>query len=570
MPTSGTALRSLAVKTQIGWGVGMNTTVALAAGIGVLQRPMKQVEHEKTAGMGYDGEPVEAYEPSIPLKVSKDQTMVPPVSTTMKCIISLAALYFATYAAKLILETLNEAGIVEREKEEKCMALAKETVFFVPMLCVLFLATRFRAVELTGGQTEKFGLPQIWVKRSMVCCSWAVCSQTALAIFGALRWGETWEYIARSEAVGWSRKACILAKSMAMLIMYVSMGVVCFGACEMHLAPSLKGFRMPDVNVSLICTLILTILFFLTHLSFAAVKVFNEFQTRRFGFSQELLKRAALTVSFSSMLCVLFLAARMRMSLLDVGKRGMGPTVQFAFCLCTVGMLLQTALTTASFTVETLVAGHRGVLGIIGGGETKSEHLALQVIEAVRLVAALFLFIGVALVLGGMCFLRPEAAQAASGQSIILLASGCCMFLSTLYFAVYFVIGVIDVLQTFRVAPAPHATHLRKDRPMVLNVKEFLLGRTREAVQLCPMVSMILLGSAMRASQAPKSSIPSSKVEAIAAVVSLTVLAFSRLDEIFASTHRRVSLACEVLQYISLTTLYASAAAILVENLILL
>merc|ERR1719378_1626148 len=38
------------------------------------------------------------------------------------------------------------------------------TVTYAPMLCVLFLGTRMRAIQLSQGETEKYNLPQPWVQ----------------------------------------------------------------------------------------------------------------------------------------------------------------------------------------------------------------------------------------------------------------------------------------------------------------------------------------------------------------------------------------------------------------------
>ena len=38
---------------------------------------------------------------------------------------------------------------------------------YAPMLCVLFIGTRMRAIQLTQGETEKYKLPQPWVQGAM-------------------------------------------------------------------------------------------------------------------------------------------------------------------------------------------------------------------------------------------------------------------------------------------------------------------------------------------------------------------------------------------------------------------
>merc|ERR1719171_3200847 len=65
----------------------------------------------------------------------------------------------------MMLSTLNAA----------CM-----TVNYAPMLSVLFLGTRMRAVQLSGGLPDKYDLPQPYVKTAMWFCVCAVQIQTLI------------------------------------------------------------------------------------------------------------------------------------------------------------------------------------------------------------------------------------------------------------------------------------------------------------------------------------------------------------------------------------------------------
>lgn len=537
-------------------GANVTTNLTAAAGSNATNRPMPAVEHQKTPGASYGGSTPKKAEPAKPVTM--------PVSTTMKCIVGLTGLYFAVFAMKLILETLNEVGELDRATEEKAMALAKDTVFFVPMLCVLFLATRLRAIELSQGRTEEFELPPWWVKQAMIICSWAVSLTTLLVVFAAFYWGENWEAVARNESASFGRRFCIVVKSFFSMHLYAGFTVVCVGVVSMKAPEELWGDGVaPKVSPSLICTLILTVLFFGIHLCYATVKASFEGgvfgPSRRVKFTQDLLKTLAVTVSFSSMLCVLFLAARLRATVLAPEEGGLQRWVQASFFLCTTGMLLQTVLAGASFAV----VGDKD--GEEGGGSTP-DGLKLQMIEAVRMVAVLFLFIGVVVLLLGMFILVDSAAATALSQSPMFMATGSCMFMSALYFSVYFVIGVIDTIQRIRLVPP--SSSQRKDS--LGNLKDFFLNRTQEAIQLFPMLSMLLLGAAMRASQlAGAIELKYSGYAARLAVIAVSVLAFARLDEVFPNTQKSVAVMCEVVMYFSFLCLYASTGVILVEGFVL-
>merc|ERR1719271_2096270 len=70
------------------------------------------------------------------------------------------------------------------------MDTACTTVTYAPMLSVLFLGARMRAIQLSQGQTEKYQLPQPWVQQSMFVCTYAVLAQVVLVLMMPIVTGE--------------------------------------------------------------------------------------------------------------------------------------------------------------------------------------------------------------------------------------------------------------------------------------------------------------------------------------------------------------------------------------------
>merc|ERR1719473_1357289 len=56
---------------------------------------------------------------------------------------------------------------------------AKTTVQFAPMISVLFIATRMRALQISNNK----GAPQGWAQDGMYLCSWALCVQFCMCLF---------------------------------------------------------------------------------------------------------------------------------------------------------------------------------------------------------------------------------------------------------------------------------------------------------------------------------------------------------------------------------------------------
>jgi hypothetical protein len=107
--------------------------------------------------------------------------LTPPLSPTMQCVLNLAFQYFLIYALLWIFITVEDftqygggALVAARDAIES----AKSTVQFAPMLSVLFIATRMRALQIT----ENRGAPQGWVQDGMYLASWSVLVQFMMCL----------------------------------------------------------------------------------------------------------------------------------------------------------------------------------------------------------------------------------------------------------------------------------------------------------------------------------------------------------------------------------------------------
>merc|ERR1719201_293679 len=69
-------------------------------------------------------------------------------------------------------------GNLTTSKFEEVMLRAADTLAMAPMLCVLFLGARMRALQMDpiGGN------PQKWAQNCFYCCTYALVTQTIVAI----------------------------------------------------------------------------------------------------------------------------------------------------------------------------------------------------------------------------------------------------------------------------------------------------------------------------------------------------------------------------------------------------
>jgi len=103
----------------------------------------------------------------------KGPEYTPPISVTMQCVVNLTVQFFFIYLIIWLSVTLKEFTGYEWALLTQTMESAKATVMFAPMLSILFVGTRIRALQLTENQ----GAPPEWVQHGMYMATWSVLLQ---------------------------------------------------------------------------------------------------------------------------------------------------------------------------------------------------------------------------------------------------------------------------------------------------------------------------------------------------------------------------------------------------------
>merc|ERR1719407_441594 len=104
--------------------------------------------------------------------------LTPPLSPTMQCVLNLAFQYFFIYALLWIFIMLKDFTGYELTSMKQAVETAKSTVAFAPMLAVLFIATRMRALQMTDNK----GAPQGWVQDGMYLATWSILIQFLMCL----------------------------------------------------------------------------------------------------------------------------------------------------------------------------------------------------------------------------------------------------------------------------------------------------------------------------------------------------------------------------------------------------
>merc|ERR1719271_1640763 len=123
----------------------------------------------------------------------------------MQCILNLTLQYFVIYTALGITRTVLDFQGKDHKQSDMAIALkhASDTMFYAPMVCMMFVGFRMRVLQLTKGQ----GAPQEWVQFSMHAVTYSILATTVMVLVvpiftpsGSLEIEETGEVKADSKA----------------------------------------------------------------------------------------------------------------------------------------------------------------------------------------------------------------------------------------------------------------------------------------------------------------------------------------------------------------------------------
>jgi hypothetical protein len=463
---------------------------------------------------------------------------VPPMSTTMMCIINLSAQYFIIMSAVIILRKVNDAMEVDNSKSALVNVLeqTKDSVTFAPMLCVLFLGARMRALQLTQNQ----GAPQPWVQTCMLVTAYAVLVQCLMVLFVGLLLGDSGgsgsggaaaagdgdpmlvdpeadpmmvgdvggesaadaavrkseETIAKAIAAGLS-----LIRFGAMLALYGGMTAVCVGVLIMtpetclpkdpEKAKAMWAGSPPPVSPALQCTMFMTIQFFAVYLVLQVTSLAMDFLKSSVMFQgpasvnplkakliifKLTIQQAADTVILAPMLCILFIGARMRALQLDPKNGAPQPWAQTLFYVCSYGLLVATGLVLLNPIFATLES---------------EDPPALKLSGPIAIVVSVVRFLTLACIYGAACGVLYSVViiQAPDGKPTppVPPAMLCVMILTIQFFVILSMVFVTDAVRTYT---SFQCTFMKN-----------LLDTAKVTVLFCPMLAILFLGVRMRAGE---------------------------------------------------------------------
>merc|ERR1719364_422410 len=428
---------------------------------------------------------------------------MPKVAPTLQCVISLTVQYFAIYTALAVCRTLAQftgggsgGGFFSLMK---IMETAATTVTYAPMLSVLFLGVRMRAIQLSQGQTEKYQLPQPWVQQAMYTCTYAVLAQVVLVLMMPVFTGE-WDVktdedgnldTSKMQSAGIMGTVISVVRYIIMAALYGGFITICYGAFVMKGPKEIWGEEgAPPVSPAVACTMNLATQFFLVYLGVALVKTTVElsgpspFLTKLGG----LLTLAKFTVNFAPMLCILFIGARMRALQMDPKNGNPQKWAQNCFYMCAYSVMVQTMLVIIMpFCVECECKQGSSEGDVVFECENQTVGM---IVTAVRWVCLLALYGGFTAVIYSVFVI--EHPTDVSLTPPISPAMSCVMNLTVQYFFIYLCLWICITCQ-----------QILGDNP-IWDKAIAIFDAGRATVMFAPMLSMLFIGTRMRALQLTK------------------------------------------------------------------
>merc|ERR1719163_1544618 len=118
-----------------------------------------------------------------------DKSLTPPISPAMSCVMNLTIQYFGVYLVLFLLITVNQFSSIATDRVDSMIYTfegAQKTIMFAPMLAILFVGCRMRALQLialsTGGTIPPSAGPQSWAQDAMYLATWSLHVQLIMTI----------------------------------------------------------------------------------------------------------------------------------------------------------------------------------------------------------------------------------------------------------------------------------------------------------------------------------------------------------------------------------------------------
>jgi len=335
-----------------------------------------------------------------------DISKLPPPAPAVLCTLILAVVFFITQLVIACCRTYKECTGREFPMIVAVMQAAATTVEFAPMLAILFLAARMRALQHDGQ-------PQDWAQNCMFMATGAMCVTTLLAVLVPVVMGGHIEISPRT------RETTFVVPSPTLGYVFVALRFICmlgFYGGAIGVIYSIFVFKAPTgptlpVSPTVQCVINLTCQFFLVYFMMTLMLTVSEVSGGRIDLQEyrifSAMESAKATLAFAPMLSILFVTTRMYALLITDKKGAPQAWVQDGMFMATWSLLISflacLATGLAMDEVETDADGN-----IVNKFSNKCVAITMT---AIRYLTMLLLYGGIVTVIVGLFVMTPATAN---------------------------------------------------------------------------------------------------------------------------------------------------------------
>jgi hypothetical protein len=331
-----------------------------------------------------------------------------PVSPAVQCTMILACQYFIVYGLIQIARTWTQFTGMTFTKFENVMMTATASMNFAPMLSVLFIGARMRALSMDPVS----GAPQAWAQNCFYMCTYALLAQTLFSIAvplvlqGEVKVGQAegdMEYEVDNKMFG---TILAIGRYVMMLCLYVGAGCVIYSIFTLQ-HPNGPQYT-PAISVTMQCVINLTFQFFFVYTWIWAAITIKEFTGSEWTLMTQTMENCKGVVMLCPMLAILFVGTRMRALLLTSNRGSPQGWAQDGMYMATWSLLIQFIMV----LVTPCATGVPAKIDEDGNIKWEPENKILfYAIVVIRALGFILLYGGIITVVVGVYTMTPETAN---------------------------------------------------------------------------------------------------------------------------------------------------------------
>jgi len=334
-----------------------------------------------------------------------------PVAPAVQCTMILACQYFCVYGGMQIARSWTQfTGIAPNftSKVENALMTATASMNFAPMLAVLFIGARMRALNMDPVN----GNPQKWAQNCFFMCTYALLAQTCfsvavpLVLQGEVKVGKCegdMEYTVENKMFG---TILAIGRYVMMICLYIGAGCVIYSIFTIE-HPKGPQYTIP-ISPTMQCVINLTFQFFFVYIWIWAAITVKEFTGFEWALLTQTMENCKGVVMFCPMISILFVGTRMRALMLTHHKGAPQGWCQDGMYMATWSLLIQFVMV----LITPCATGEPAHVDEDGNIKWEPENKILfYCVVAIRILGFILLYGGVITVIVGVYTMTPETAN---------------------------------------------------------------------------------------------------------------------------------------------------------------